>query len=191
MPRYRTLNRVAQWFGLRIVANKVMPIMFGRTFLTNPARVVERDLWRERLSSNRREIRRAVNGVIERASIMPELRRITVPTLILVGDEDMATVPRHAEQTGIVGFGTYHYKYASGHEGKSCLTGYSSRKSDITVYLLSGYESDLTNALLAQPDPHKIGKACLYLRRMSDVQLPVLEPLIARSIADTKARYPG
>ena len=98
VPKYRALNRVAKWFGLRIVANKVMPIMFGRTFLTNPARVVERDLWRERLSSNRREIWRAVNGVIERASIMPELRHITVPTLILVGNEDMATVPRHAEQ---------------------------------------------------------------------------------------------
>ena len=93
--------------------------------------------------------------------------------------------------TGIVGFGTYHYTYASGHEGNSCLVGYSSRKSDISVYLLSGYESDTTTALLAQLGPHKIGKACLYLRKLSDVQLPVLEQLITRSIADTKARYPG
>ena len=93
--------------------------------------------------------------------------------------------------TGIVGFGTYHYQYASGHEGKSCLIGYSSRKSDISVYLLSGYESDTTNALLAQLGPHKIGKACLYIRQLSDVQVPVLEQLITRSIDDTKARYPG
>ena len=93
--------------------------------------------------------------------------------------------------TGIVGFGSYHYKYASGHEGKSCLVGFSSRKSDVSVYLLSGYESDSTNALLAQLGAHKIGKACLYIRRLSDVQLPVLEQLITRSIADTKARYPG
>lgn len=93
--------------------------------------------------------------------------------------------------TGIVGFGTYHYKYASGHEGNSCLIGYSSRKGDISVYLLSGYETDRTNALLAQLGRHKIGKACLYLRRLSDVQLPVLEQLIIHSIADTKARYPG
>ena len=93
--------------------------------------------------------------------------------------------------TGIVGFGTYHYTYASGQEGNSCLIGYSSRKSDITVYLLSGYESDTTNALLAQLGPHKIGKSCLYLRKLSDVQLPVLEQLITRSIADTKAQYPG
>ena len=56
LPRYRTLNRLAKWFGLRVVANKVMPIMFGRTFQTDPARVAERDLWRERLPCNRREI---------------------------------------------------------------------------------------------------------------------------------------
>lgn len=93
--------------------------------------------------------------------------------------------------TSIVGFGTYHYKYASGHEGDSCLVGYSSRKGDISVYLLAGYETDETRALLAQLGRHKIGKACLYIRRLSDVQLPVLEQLIARSIAATKARYPG
>lgn len=93
--------------------------------------------------------------------------------------------------TSIVGFGKYHYKYASGHEGDSCLVGYSSRKGDISVYLLAGYDTDETRALLAQLGRHKIGKACLYIRRLSDVQLPVLEQLIARSIAETKARYPS
>ena len=90
----------------------------------------------------------------------------------------------------IVGFGQYHYKYASGHEGDSCLIGYASRKGDISVYLLAGYETDETRALLAQLGRHKIGKACLYLRRLSDVQVPVLEQLMAHSIAATKARYP-
>jgi len=98
IPRYRTLNRVARWFRLRLVANKVMPIMFGETFLNDPVRVVERDAWRERLSGNRRDIWRAVNGVIERAPIMPELSHITAPTLIMVGDEDVATVPLKAER---------------------------------------------------------------------------------------------
>jgi hypothetical protein len=93
--------------------------------------------------------------------------------------------------TSIVGFGQYHYKYASGHEGDSCLIGFSSRKGDISVYLLAGYETDETRALLAQLGRHKIGKACLYLRRLSDVQLPVLEQLIAGSIAETRARYPA
>jgi pimeloyl-ACP methyl ester carboxylesterase len=89
---------VARWFGLRIVANKVMPIMFGQTFLTDPARAAERDLWRDRLSGNRRDIWRAVNGVIEREPVMPELARITAPTLIMVGDEDVATVPLKSER---------------------------------------------------------------------------------------------
>jgi pimeloyl-ACP methyl ester carboxylesterase len=98
VPKYRTLNRVAKWFGLRLVANKVMPIMFGQTFLTDPARAAERDLWRERLSGNRRDIWRAVNGVIEREPMLSELARITAPTLIMVGDEDVATVPLKAER---------------------------------------------------------------------------------------------
>ncbi len=98
VPRYRTLNRVARWFGLRVVAHKVMPIMFGTTFLTDPARAVERDAWRERLARNRRDIWRAVNGVIEREPIMPELGHITTPTMIMVGDEDVATVPLKAER---------------------------------------------------------------------------------------------
>ncbi|WP_373067752.1 DUF1801 domain-containing protein [Gemmatimonas sp.] len=93
--------------------------------------------------------------------------------------------------SSIVGLGQYHYAYASGHEGDSCLVGYSSRKGDISVYLLTGYETDETRALLAHLGRHKIGKACLYLRRLSDVQLSILEQLIARSIAATKARYPA
>lgn len=98
VPRYRTLNRVARWFGLRMVAHKVMPIMFGTTFLHDPARSGERDAWRERLSRNRREIWRAVNGVIEREAVMPELGHVTAPTLIMVGDEDVATVPLKSER---------------------------------------------------------------------------------------------
>ena len=98
VPRYRTLNLVARWLGLGIVANKVMPIMFGRTFLTDPARSVERAEWKARLSSNRREIWRAVNGVIERHAVYDELASITVPTLVAVGDEDVATVPAKAER---------------------------------------------------------------------------------------------
>jgi pimeloyl-ACP methyl ester carboxylesterase len=98
VPRYRTLNRVARWLGLGVVANKVMPIMFGTTFLTDPARAVERTRWKQRLSANRRDIWRAVNGVIERDSVVPELGAVTTPTLIVVGDEDVATVPAKAER---------------------------------------------------------------------------------------------
>lgn len=90
----------------------------------------------------------------------------------------------------IVGFDGYHYKYASGHEGDCCVVGYSSRKGDISLYLLSGYDDPDTKKLLARLGKHKTGKACLYIRRLSDVELPVLEQLIERSVEETRRRYP-
>ena len=98
VPRYRMLNRVARWLGLGVVAERVMPIMFGATFLNDPARAAERASWKARLSANRRDIWRAVNGVIEREGVFDALTSITVPTLIVVGDEDVATVPAKAER---------------------------------------------------------------------------------------------
>jgi hypothetical protein len=91
----------------------------------------------------------------------------------------------------IVGFDSYHYKYASGHEGDACVVGFSSRKGDITVYLAAGYEGTEVKALLAQLGRHRTGKVCLYLKRLSDVRLPVLEQLIAGSVAATRRRTHG
>ena len=90
----------------------------------------------------------------------------------------------------IVGFDSYHYRYDSGHEGDCCVVGFASRKADLTIYLLSGYEDAQTKALLSQLGKHKIGKACLYVKRLADVQLPILEELIKRSVAETRRRYP-
>ena len=96
-PRYRALATVARFLGLRLVAGRVMPIMFGKSFLTDPARVAERAAWRKRLLQNERSIYRAVNGVIDRKAVSQELYRIRSPTLVLVGEEDVATVPAKAE----------------------------------------------------------------------------------------------
>ncbi len=90
--------------------------------------------------------------------------------------------------TSIVGFGTYHYKYASGHEGDSCLVGFASRASAISVYLYPGEKG--ASALFKALGPHKFGKACLYLKRLADIQLPVLEQLVTLSVAETKRRHP-
>lgn len=92
--------------------------------------------------------------------------------------------------TSIVGFDSYHYKYDSGHEGDSCVVGFSSRKGDLSIYLMGGYETAEAKALLAQLGKHKTGKACLYVKRLAEIQLPVLEKLIARSVAYVKQRYP-
>ena len=99
VSKYKMLNLVARWLSLRLVAGQVMPIMFGQKFLNDPARIIERKLWRERMIANDRiGITRAVMGVVNRNPIYDELTQITLPTLILVGDQDVATVPAKSER---------------------------------------------------------------------------------------------
>ncbi len=88
----------------------------------------------------------------------------------------------------IVGFGSYHYKYASGHEGDSALTGFAARGSELVVYIAPDFEG--RDVLLARLGKHKTGKVCVYMRRLANVDLKVLETLVARSVAETKRRYP-
>jgi pimeloyl-ACP methyl ester carboxylesterase len=91
--------------GIWAVAGKVMPIFFAPAFLTDPARAELRAQWRKRLSGNRRSIWRAVNGVLERQGVVGELGSVRAPTLVLVGEDDVATVPAKAERiaAGIAG----------------------------------------------------------------------------------------
>lgn len=98
VPKYRTLNFIVKWVGTWAVAGPVMKIMFGQTFLNDPARADERRYWTAQLKQNKRSITRAVNGVINRLPILPELARIRLPTLVVVGDEDVATRPPKAQR---------------------------------------------------------------------------------------------
>jgi hypothetical protein len=83
--------------------------------------------------------------------------------------------------SSIVGFGSYHYKYESGREGDICLVGFSSRKSEISVYGLNAGASH--EELFARLGKHKMGKGCAYIKSLSDVDLKVLEKLIADAVA--------
>ena len=85
----------------------------------------------------------------------------------------------------IVGFGSYHYTYASGREGDWFLTGFSPRKQALTLYIMSGFSK--YDALLKKLGKFKAGKACLYIKKLEDVHLPTLEELIRRSV-EHKAR---
>jgi pimeloyl-ACP methyl ester carboxylesterase len=97
--RYRRLNFIARWFGLSLVANPVMQSMFGKKFLSDPARATLRDEWHRRLLGNHRiGITRAVKGVITREGVYDQLDQIKAPTLIIVGDQDVATPPAKAER---------------------------------------------------------------------------------------------
>ncbi|MFI5221436.1 MAG: DUF1801 domain-containing protein [Bacteroidia bacterium] len=79
----------------------------------------------------------------------------------------------------MIGFGTYHYKYASGHEGDSFLTGFSPRKANLTIYGMTGF--DRHKELMAKLGKYKTAKSCLYIKKLSDVDVTVLEKLIAES----------
>ncbi len=90
----------------------------------------------------------------------------------------------------IVGFGSYHYKYASGHEGDMCIIGFSPRKANITVYGM-GYVVNEMNALESIGKKVKSGKGCIYINKMSDINIDTFKKLMATSIVEMKKRMPG
>jgi hypothetical protein len=87
----------------------------------------------------------------------------------------------------IVGFGSYHYRYESGHEGDSCVAAFASRTPALSVYLTGDFPE--RSALVAKLGKHKMAKACLSIRRLSDVDLTVLEELVAGSVQAVTTLY--
>ena len=87
----------------------------------------------------------------------------------------------------IVGFGSYHYKYESKREGDAPWTGFAARGNAIAVYLVASSANQ--TALLATLGKHKMGKSCLTIRRLSDVDAQVLEQLVAGAVAEVQRRY--
>ena len=82
--------------------------------------------------------------------------------------------------TSIVGFGSYHYKYASGREGDWFVTGFSPRKQSLTLYIISGFTE--YESLLGDLGKHKTGKSCLYINKLDDVNLEVMRELVQKSV---------
>ena len=80
----------------------------------------------------------------------------------------------------IVGFGSYHYKYASGREGDAPITGFSPRKQNLTLYIMGGFERNAT--LMKKLGKYKTGKACLYINSLSEIDVPTLKALIQKSV---------
>ncbi len=89
----------------------------------------------------------------------------------------------------IIGFGSYHYKYDSGHEGDMCLVGFAPRKSNITLYLTMGishYEAIVKNIGKYKAS----GKSCMQIKRLSDIDIQILKKLIRTSAEDVQKKYP-
>lgn len=108
-----------------------------------------------------------------------EARRADCRTLVRIMKRATGSSPTMWGPS-IVGFGSYHYCYDSGREGDWFLVGFSPRKRDLTLYIMAGFSR--YNALLATLGKHKTGRSCLYIKRLSDIDLDVLTELVQRSV---------
>jgi hypothetical protein len=130
---------------------------------------------------------------LSKASVVEYLQAIKDP----IRREDCVALCRLMEEatkhpakmwgTSIVGFGSYHYKYASRREGDMCMTGFSSRKNAITIYLVKDFPDQ--GELLANLGKHTRGKSCIYIKHLTDIDLSVLTQLISGTVAERRRVY--
>ena len=91
--------------------------------------------------------------------------------------------------SSIIGFGSYHFKYESGHEGDFMITGVSPRKQALTVYIMEGFGRH--EGLMAKLGKYKTGKSCLYVKKLQDIDLQVLRRIIESSVEFMREKYPS
>ncbi len=125
------------------------------------------------------------------AAIEKEDRRVDCEALLKMMGDITGLSPRlwgQTLQSGIVGFGEYHYKYESGREGDSLRLGFSSRVQNISIYIMPGYQD--FDEELSRLGKHKKGKACLYIKRLSDVDETVLIEIMQKGWDMMAEKYP-
>ncbi len=115
-----------------------------------------------------------------------DCRRIHAMMLEIVGETPKVWGSKLS--SGIVGFGTYHYEYDSGREGDSLRLGFANRAQSISIYIMPGYQ-DFSDQL-ARLGQHKIGKSCLYIKRLSDVDEAVLHEILVEGLRQMDEKYP-
>ena len=120
------------------------------------------------------------------SAIDDEERRADCRTVLAIMRDATGEPPRMWGKA-MVGFGSYHYRYATGREGDCFLTGFSPRKRDLTLYIMAGFSH--YDDLLAALGTHKTGKSCLYVKRLSDLDLEVLKELVTSSVKHMRTVY--
>ena len=123
---------------------------------------------------------------IENPERQADCRRIAEIMEDIVGETPKVWGSKLA--SGIVGFGEYHYKYESGREGDSLRLGFASRAQNISIYIMPGYQD--FSEKLARLGKHKIGKACLYIKRLSDVDEDMLREIMLEGLRQLDEKYP-
>ncbi len=121
-------------------------------------------------------------------AVSPEGKRDDCAAVMLMMCEVSGLTPKMWGPS-IVGFGDYHYKYDSGREGDSFRIGFSPRAQNVTIYIMPGYQ-DFDDEL-PRLGKHKMGKSCLYIKRLSDVDESVLREMIVKGLALMEAKYPS
>lgn len=121
------------------------------------------------------------------AAVADPVRRADCERLVALMSQATGAPPR-LWGSSIVGFGHYRYRYASGHAGEWCEVGFSPRKGDLSIYLMAGFDG--MEALLARLGRHKLGKSCLYVRRLADVDPGTLQAMIEHAVAEIRRRHP-
>jgi hypothetical protein len=123
---------------------------------------------------------------IESPERQADCRRLSDMMLDIVGEDPKIWGSKLS--SGIVGFGEYHYKYESGREGDALRLGFSSRAQNISIYIMPGYQD--FSEQLSRLGKHKIGKACLYIKRLSDVDEAVLKEIMVEGVRQMDEKYP-
>jgi len=126
-------------------------------------------------------MRRTDASVEEFLARVPDEQRRQDARRLCVMMQEITGEPPVMWGASIIGFGAYHYRYASGREGDSALAGFSPGSRHLAVYLVGGFETRY-QPVLARLGPYKAGKGCLYLRRLDDVDQGALRELIDRSV---------
>lgn len=121
------------------------------------------------------------------ASVEHPVRRADAETLDAMFRRVTGWAPRMWGPT-IIGYGEYHYTYDSGREGDFLATGFSPRKANQSIYVMPGYQD--YGDILSRLGKHKMGKSCLYVTKLADVDLSVLEELVRAGLADLGKLYP-
>jgi len=138
-------------------------------------RVSEKDLTMAELKTKQND--QSVEAFLN--SVTDEKKRQDCFTILNLMKEVTGTEPK-MWGTSIVGFGSYHYTYASGRDGDWFLTGFSPRKQNLTLYIMAGFEQ--YDSLMNELGKYKTGKSCLYIKKIEDIDLDTLRELVRQSV---------
>jgi Domain of unknown function (DU1801) len=119
---------------------------------------------------------------------VPDMTQRTDADTLIALLKRLSGAPPKMWGPSIVGFGRYHYRYDSGHEGEMCRIGFSPRKGQTVLYIMGGFPRYAE--IMARLGKHKTGKGCLYIKRLTDVSMAALEELCAASLSYMADKYP-